>query len=82
MRFHFMRPLALAAGVFLAAALLPALAEAGCCMQRESADANSPWVEVGSDFEECQRLNRSKDRNEDDDEIFKRRGRVWWNLKC
>lgn len=56
-----------------------AQAQVGCCMKRQTPDSSTPWVQVGTDFRECQRLNNDED---DNDNVFEQKGRIWWSLKC
>lgn len=57
-----------------------AQARVGCCLMRETPDTSSPWLEIDKNFDECQRLNRDKDG--DNDNIFKPRGKIWWSIEC
>ncbi len=48
---------------------------AGCCEQRDN--PNSPtWYRNSLNFSACDQLNRTLDN----DDIFKPKGKVWWNL--
>jgi len=51
-------------------------AVSGCCKQRDSYSGN--WYGNGKNFEECERLNQEKDR----DNVFDQRGLVWWDVGC
>lgn len=78
MSFRLTRSLLIAAGAFLAIALVPELARAGCCMERETKDGRSPWVKINLDFEDCRKRNQEKDG----DDFSEPRGYVRWSLKC
>lgn len=52
----------------------------GCCMARKDTGADTPWVQIGDDFDQCQRLNRDRDGKNDD--IRKPTGRVQWIIDC
>lgn len=56
----------------------PANASLGCCMIR--ADDSSEWLQSQQSFKDCKRLNAEKDG--DRDELLKKTGLVWWNLRC
>ena len=49
---------------------------AGCCEQRPN--ANAVFVPNRLTFAACQQLNLALDN----DNIFQRTGRVWWDLQC
>lgn len=49
----------------------------GCCLQRQG--AQYPWVEIGKDFAECDRLNQAEATPDD---IFEEAGRIWWSVDC
>lgn len=49
----------------------------GCCMQRDST-RDGLWYENGLGFRECEKLNRKLD----DDDVFYKTGRVWWDVNC
>ena len=66
------------------AGLLPVLSDAlaassgtGCCLQRDG--VQYPWVEIGTDFSECDRLNQSEATPDD---VFDQAGRIWWSVDC
>jgi len=78
MQLRLTRSLLIATGSFLAIALAPEPAQAGCCMERETRDGNSPWVKINLDFEDCRRENERRDG----DDVSEPRGYVRWSLKC
>ena len=68
--------------VFFAAAsslILPCnqlFALSGCCKERSS--LREEWNPNGNSFRDCKNLNRQKDK----DDVFERRGLVWWDVRC
>lgn len=56
----------------------PAQAALGCCMIR--ADFRSEWLLSDLSFQDCRKKNADEDGNED--KLFKKTGRVWWNVRC
>ena len=48
----------------------------GCCKQRASYGA--PWYPNGMNFQDCANFNE----NTDGDDVFNRRGLVWWDVNC
>ena len=52
-----------------------AIAISGCCKKRES--NSSPWRKLGTDLERCKVENRN-----DNDNVFKKSGLVWWDMAC
>ena len=48
----------------------------GCCKQRNSHEGD--WYNNGLNFDQCQQLNRRRDR----DNVFDREGFIWWDLSC
>jgi hypothetical protein len=65
--------------VLIACTLMTELARAqvGCCMTRRTADPSTPWVQFGTDLDECKRLNSNENDN-----ILEPLGKVWWSIKC
>lgn len=53
-----------------------ALALSGCCKVRKA--ENVRWRRVKNDFPSCKKLNQKNDK----DNVFKRRGKVWWDTSC
>jgi hypothetical protein len=49
----------------------------GCCMQLNS--RTGQYYRNGLNFRQCQELNSNLDRG---DNLFERRGYVWWNVNC
>ncbi len=56
----------------------PAMAISGCCKQRASID--DPWSDLGKSFDRCELMNEEEDGGDDD--IFKAKGKVWWDIAC
>ncbi len=52
------------------------LAAAGCCKQRA---AGKPWRKTKLNFDSCKRENSEKDNN---DNVFRPNGNVWWDVAC
>jgi hypothetical protein len=52
-----------------------ALAISGCCKHR--ADQSARWVFAHRDFQRCKQENQ-----DDDDNLFKPLGHVWWDTRC
>ena len=48
----------------------------GCCEQRDNPNSGN-WYRNSLNFSACDQLNRTLDNNDD---IFKPTGKVWWNL--
>ena len=51
-------------------------AVSGCCKERSSYKAK--WYQNGRNFGQCKALNQNKDG----DNVFDRRGLVWWDSQC
>ena len=51
-------------------------AVSGCCKERASIKAG--WIRNQLDFVNC----RSMNQNQDGDNVFDQRGRVWWDTQC
>ncbi len=52
-------------------------AQSGCCKMRRSVDDD--WRKaLDKTFEECRNLNKERDG----DDLFAKRGLVWWDRKC
>ena len=56
----------------------PAQAALGCCMIR--ANFRSEWLRSDDGFKKCKEKNAQLDG--DKDKLFKKTGRVWWNIRC
>lgn len=52
----------------------------GCCMQRANASNEAPWFQVSTDFNDCKRRNQGSPDNNDN--ILKPLGLIWWNIQC
>jgi hypothetical protein len=65
--------------------LLPAIidlednlsAQRGCCMERKSLSSNS-WHRNSLSFRKC----RDENRRRDGDNLYERRGYIYWNGNC
>ncbi len=53
------------------------LAISGCCKERKA--AGYAWKKNGKSFENCQKSNNKEAKRDD---IFQRKGRVWWDVGC
>jgi hypothetical protein len=49
----------------------------GCCMERSSKRSQN-WRPNGLDFSTCRDLNQ----NRDDDDLYERRGYIYWEEYC
>jgi hypothetical protein len=49
----------------------------GCCMQRNS-KSNNNWYENGLSFKKCRSLNERTDG----DDLYERRGFIYWDENC
>lgn len=54
-----------------------AVAQGGCCMERDG--PNAPWHIVGRDLQDCKKRNADADK---EDNIMRPQGRIWWNINC
>ena len=52
-----------------------AFAVSGCCKVRKS--ENAPWGKKGTDLPACKKLNK-----QDNDNVLKKTGKVWWDMNC
>jgi len=50
----------------------------GCCMERDNPRSNN-WYENGLSFRKCQERNREIDR---EDNLYERRGLIYWEENC
>lgn len=75
------RPLALALALALSLLAIriwaqpPVPSPSGCCKERES--DRDMWRRTDKSFELC-----SQENDQERDDIFARRGRVWWDAAC
>lgn len=51
-------------------------AQSGCCKIREATDVS--WIPSTESYEQCLDDNQE----EDDDDLFKPKGKFWWDLSC
>lgn len=49
----------------------------GCCMERNS-KSSSNWYENGLSFKKCRSLNQERDG----DDLYQRRGFIYWDENC
>ena len=51
------------------------VAQSGCCKARQS--DKHPWVRNGMGYQQCENINKGED-----DKIFKKSGKYWWDRAC